>query len=184
MLFGLACGLIFILAICLTIGAVLLRASIGVTNWLLGAKKSQEIEEDLSEIEIPSDDSTRPHDSTNPYESPRSLALTTARRKIGGDAIPEPSFGRACVISLIYIVLPILVIIPFGLLGNAGGGNPIGVQIASQIVGFSVFVMTLIVMLPTSFGRATLIYFVQIAIVVGVGVLIFGGIFTVVLLTK
>ena len=155
----------------LPLGALMLRASVGLANKFLGGNaEGGGVTEDLLER-------SPPGDPDNPYAT---TAYGVASGTYEKGAIPEPSFGGACAITLVHLVATVLGQLVVGL-GVATLNLPSIVGSATNlIVGFGIGVFLLQAMLPTTVRRAVLVCVCQytIAIIIGIAV---GVIYAVVL---
>lgn len=156
--------------------AVLLRASISISNKILPPSTSH-FEETRTEFSPPpSTPTSTPNiapDDGNPFASP---TTSTPRQfeapgQIVTHAVPQPNFGRALTITLLYTLIGFGINTAFAI---ALGDSYSLVQIA---VGAVVATLLYSKMLPTTAGRALLVYFFQmlimIAIVVAIVVVVF-----------
>jgi hypothetical protein len=185
-LLGALCGIVFVIALVILIGAVILRAACSLFNSMSGAssKPRRRNYDDDPDDEPRSRRYRRDDDDLlEPRYSPR-----------GSPGVPEPSFGKAC--GIMAIALVIHVIVQFGLgfvivmliLADARGGGPfIGASpMASILIGLISLPIDLLVlaglssaMLPTSFGKGLLVALLDLLIWFVVGVVIIGVLFVV-----
>jgi len=152
--------------------AVLLRASISISNKIL-APSTNEFEERRTEFSPPPSPPNIAPDDGNPFASP---TTSTPRQfeapgQIVTQAVPQPNFGRALTITLLHTLIGFGINTAFAI---ALGDSYSLVQIA---VGAVVATILYSQMLPTTAGRALLVYFFQllimIAIVVAIAVVVF-----------
>lgn len=141
---GLVCCFIIIgFAIALFISAAILMAAIGIANKILPQSASREDRDDYG-------------GDWNSYER--------LQRRIGGPAIPPPTFGWAMIIVFVTMLVQFGVGLAMGFVAGAGAGGKmpnqqamLTLQCFSMIVGFFVGVGLRGTMLPTSLGRAFLV---------------------------
>ena len=157
---GLICVLIAGFGIGVPIGAVILRASVGLANKFLG-RNSQGYTETLSE----QSDS----DPSNPY------GVGSYGVASGGsyeDAIPEPSFGKACGIVLANLVVGFVAGLFVGFAIAAAGLPAALAGVVNFGVGFGISVLLYQAMLPTTTGRAAFVGVCQYLIMLLIAIVI------------
>ena len=139
------------------IGAVLLRASVNITNRFLRHAQPE------PKIRVQSAEHSRvASDDVNPYRAP--AVQDTAVVEIAGGAIPEPRFLRACLIILIACGCSVI--------GGVVVARSLGVRLRIQIwmmlnpAVIGVF-LTLVLkyMLPATWGRAAVVSFMNLVLV-------------------
>jgi hypothetical protein len=182
-LLGCVC-LIFGIVVALFIYSLIIRASVWIANKCLGgapAARSSYYDDDYD------DDYDNDDDDYDAYDR------RPARRRRGGGGsggpIPEPSLARgmgiAFVVFIANIVVGVVILAVTGGLAAAGrgggpfkpgGGGDVGTELAanccSTIIGFFVLAGLLTAMLPTSFGRASLVSLFVHIILFMIGVII------------
>jgi len=94
----------------------------------------------------------------NPYAAPQNYGSPVKANGTIGLAIPEPSFGKACGIVFLHSFALLVINILFGMMGL---GAPID-SLVGILVGFVLAVFLYGAMLPTTPGRAAVIYLFQI----------------------
>ncbi len=95
-------------------------------------------------------------------------------------SVPQPNFGKACVIALVAWIVQGVASFGVGLAvgpgGAAAGANHIIAMLVSVPIAFIVFAALVSTMLPTTFGRAFGValcnYLILFAIVVCIGIMI------------
>ena len=147
------------------IGAVFLRASVGFANRFLphvASNTTVQIQATERPIET--------GDESNPYRAPTVQEVSTATTT--GGAIPEPSFSRAIAI--------VLIVSGAGLIGGILAGRFVSVRLDSLIwmlinlfVTGGIAVAVLKFMLPTTFGRATAVFFIELVVVLATWIAIY-----------
>lgn len=163
------------LLIGLLIGAVILRAAVSLANKILGNRQlpiTDHYADGYQNTAAPIGGGN-PY-SDNPYEARDSPDRGIADPQAMG-LIPEPSTGRA--VAIVFVVFVFNAIIGF-LLRNSGilVNLPIAVAyLLNQVVGFAILVPMYKALLPTTWPRAILVYFMNLLIVIGI-VLVIGGI--------
>lgn len=160
------CVLPFFLVIALVIGAVLLRAAVHIANQVVGNRPSSS----NTQFGYPGESygtSRGMLDESNPFAVP--TVQTIAADVSQGTGIPTPDFGRACLIVFVNGL------VSFGLglvLGLFLGG--VESRILAQVLGIGVSIVVYQNMLPTSFGRAALVWLFQFLIVLAIVIVIVG----------
>jgi hypothetical protein len=152
--------LVFIFIV-LPIAAVFLRAAISLSNRILGASSVSGVR---SVVEVPHS-AGQPDDGSNPYATPGTVTIE-GDLSGGVDPIPEPTFGSACGIVLATGILTFVVAFVVNFLGSAGMVDPLLLQAISQVIGFGIAIIVNKSMLPTSLGRAALVYLMQIVLAI------------------
>ena len=177
-------GLLLIIPVMLTIGAVigavLLRAGVSMANKLLGSQLVGR--EPLQPIGPPGTFNpdpvtttpnpiveTLPTEQGNPYASPAVNAMPVAPSPQLQKAIREPSFGHA--IGIVFLQLIATTMVNFAI-GLAIPGESTG-AILAFVLGFFITTGIYAGMLPTSYGKAFLVYVfvLSISFVVVLGIL-------------
>ena len=145
------------------IGAILFRAGVSMANKVLGPQKLETSDQQLSIGETIGNVPVV-KDST-PYSAPASSLATPSQ--ITTTAIPEPSMGKACGIVLVQALVSGLVNFVLALLlQNIGPTGEGVVLLASFLVAVAIYSA----MLPTTFGKASLVYVFQILIAVAIAI--------------
>lgn len=166
---GLFVGLIFGLAIGVPIAAVLLRAGVSITNRILGASTAVSNLAD-AEADVATDSTA---DVLNPFAAP--TVRSDAGNGIGPvRGIEEPIFSRACEIVFKQMIIGIVVNFAVGFMGGYGRLNPLILALSGQVLYFLFAVLIYKSMLPTSPGRAVLVYVTQLLLVIAIGVVVVG----------
>lgn len=88
------------------------------------------------------------------------------------EAVPEPGFGKAMGISFVTGLVNFGVGIVLGLVGGAVRTHPLVVQAVSMPVSFLVMGALLAAMLPTTFGKGMVISLLNMAVILGIAILI------------
>lgn len=165
----------FVLGLSILIGAVLLRAAVAFVNLFMVSRRHAP-----QPVEFRDPDASGTMNSSgaandpNPFAAP--LTGTMAIDASAGDGILEPTFGRACLIVFVNaIVLFGIQFISSSLVLAAGGDGAI-VQLL--LLAFQPVISVIIhqSMLKTTLGRAALVWLVQLLIVFGIAVVVFGTI--------
>jgi|GEM_PF-3543251 len=137
------CFFIFGFAIALFFSAAILMVAVGIANKCLPQSAGREDPDDY-------------RGDWNSYER--------LQRRIGGPAIPSPTFGWAMIIVFVTLIIQFGVGFAMGIAAGAGAGGKmpnqqamLTLQCFSMIVGFFVGVGLRGTMLPTSLGRAFLV---------------------------
>lgn len=160
------CVLPVVLVIGLVIGAVLLRVAVHITNQVVGNRPSSS----NTQFGFPGESygtSRGMLDESNPFAIPQ--VQTIAADVSQGTGVPTPDFGRACLIVFVNGL------VSFGLglvLGLVVGG--VESRIVAQLLGIGVSILVYQNMLPTSMGRAALVWLFQFLIVLAIVIVIFG----------
>ena len=161
---GVMIGMTFGLTIGVVIGAVIFRAAVALANKLLGGEQVTHF------APAGTEPSSEVIDVSNPYSSP-SQPSQTVETLVG--AIPEPGFGRACLIVLIASIIGFVINFLVGFQGNVL--PQAAVMSLTLLVGFLVSTLIYKWMLPTTLPRAALVYLFQILIILAIALMI-GGI--------
>lgn len=166
----------FVLGLSILIGAVLLRAAVALVNLFIVSRRH--VPQSVPFLDPGVSDTVNstsgPANDPNPFAAP--LTGTIAIDASAGDGIPEPAFGRACLIVFVNaIVLFGIQFISSSLVLVAGGDGAI-VQLL--LLAFQPVISVIIhqSMLKTTLGRAALVWLVQLLIVFGIAVVVFGTI--------
>ena len=155
------------------IGAVFLRASISLANKVFSPEVSGYRPPPR---QLPSDNiSSAMPDPSNPYAAP-STPMAPAYGGTFRPAIPEPSFGKAMGIVAVAGIVGGVINIVIGLVLQGSPELALVGGFANLLVGFLVSSTVYSMMLPTSFGRAALVYLFTILIVIAIAVVV-GGMF-------
>ncbi|MBL8811720.1 MAG: hypothetical protein JNM43_16240 [Planctomycetaceae bacterium] len=158
------CVLPFVLIIILVIGAVLLRIAVQITNQVVGNKPSSSNTQFGYQSESYGT-SRGMLDESNPFAVPQ--VQTIAADVSLGTGVPTPDFGRACLIVFVNGLANFAVGVVLGLV--MGGGEA---RILSQLLGIGVSIFVYQNMLPTTLGRAALVWLFQFLIVVAIVIVI------------
>lgn len=163
----------FVLGLSILIGAVLLRAAVALVNLFIVSRRHVPQSVKFRDPGVSDTvNSSGPANDPNPFAAP--LTGTIAIEASAGDGIPEPTFGRACLIVFVNaIVLFGIQFISSSLVLAAGGDGGI-VQLL--FLAFQPVISIIIhqSMLKTTMGRAALVWLVQLLIVIGIAVVVFG----------
>ena len=175
-LVGLLVGVVFGLTIGSLVGALILRAAISVANKILGPQTNpQSAPQAIQPVaeEAGSVGTSEALDPSNPYSAPVTTSPLAA--SAAALAIPEPTFGRALVISALVGVLGFAISFALGIVGQASPAMDVLARLGSFVLNFFVTTFVFKKMLPTTFARSVLIYLMYILIVLLV-VVVIGGI--------
>ena len=101
--------------------------------------------------------------------APTSTSVAGVRQRT---AIPEPDFGRACLIALVATGIGFVLNLVAGIVSGIVGLPQFLVSLLNLVIGYVVAAKVYESMLPTTFGRASLVYVFQvlITIVIAVGI--------------
>jgi|GEM_PF-5908498 len=170
-------GAIITMGIVALFGAIILRAAVAAVNRILGPQTVPNDGQTLASQEVTEElltDSTA-YDSANPYSPPMHSATATGSTATTL-AVAEPSYGRALAICTVIGLFSVF--INFGL-ELAGAPRSVLALIklpANFVIGSIVFKL----MIPTSFGKAMLVYLLYgliaiaiLAVIAGLGFLVF-----------
>jgi len=160
-------GIVFLLVgliLGVLIGAILFRAGVSLANKVLGP---QAIE--LSDKEQPVGETfinAPVAKNANPYAAPASPSAKLSQANTA--AIPEPNMGKACGIVLVHALIAGMINFFVYLLLQ----DSLAASLANLILGFLLATSVYSAMLPTTFGRAALVYVFQmlIALAIGIGI--------------
>jgi len=180
-------GLFIALGIYSVLGAVFLRAAVAVCNKLLPAAPSEVLPE-LAPVEKPQTELAPvaqqvAQETDNPYATPQATEVLAA--PAAALAIPEPSYGKACGICAIAVVLNFMALGGLGMfVGTSGQGGFATEWLVGLIVlvgAFFIFTGLLKVMLPTSLGRSALVSaafgFIAFLAMMLIGAIVTGAVF-------
>lgn len=159
---GFVCvGALIGLTIGVLIGALILRAAVWCTNKCLPQPQPHYRDDDYDD-----------RDDDDDFDRP-----VRRRPRRATTAIPEPDFGRACLIVFVNFIIQLGIGFVLGFMAGAAGVGLDGIQviqILSYVIGFFISAAVCTAMLPTSFGRACLVvlfqYLIAIVIVIIVAV--------------
>ena len=162
------CVIPIALLVGLIIGAVLLLASVHITNKVVGNKPAS------SNTQFGYSDETYATsrgmlDESNPFAVP--TVQTIAADVSQGPGVPMPDFGRACLIVFVNGLATMGVGFVLGLLIGGAGARMSG--LLPQIVGIGISILVYQNLLPTSFGRAALVWLFQFLIVLAIIIVLF-----------
>ena len=160
---GLLVGSLIVLVIIVPIAGILLRAGVSFANKLLGPKPvtggsdRAETWADEHATTMSSPVEAAGSEPVNPYRTPRH-AESLAVVPVG--VIPAPSFGYACGIAFVagFVNLISTGVIEALFSPASGGLAYIALKLFANVV---VYMTIYKFMLPTSFGRAALVWFLQ-----------------------
>ncbi len=167
---GWVCFLPVAIAISVLLGAVLLRASVGIANRILGVRSGPDRVPSAAEFGSISDSSVG---ESNPFAAPTTQSLANSRTG-AVDGIREPDFLPACGIVFVSTLLSMVAGGIIGTIGRLGHVKPTMNQLNSQIVGIGITLLIYKIMLPTSVGRAILLLVLQILIGIVITVVVLG----------
>lgn len=137
------------------IGASLLRAGVSLTNSMLGPEEPIELPRQQHEVQT--GDALQVTKDLNPYSAPASYAAPL--NPLSTTVVPEPGRVKACGIVLAHVL-------------NSGLIHIVFIRLmATLLVGFLVAPILYRFLLPTTFGKAAIVYVFQvlIALVIGIG---------------
>ena len=173
-------GIILGVGIVVAVGAVFLRGGVWLANKVFSPvprplQPPIDLPSDFLEEEKPTSGnpfakpmgstSVRTTTDSNPYAAPQSYGSLAKVPNTTPKAIPEPNFGKACGINFI------LFLIAFGFnFVVASLGGLIAAQIIGLIFGFFVAVLIYGAMLPTTPGKAAVVYLFQLLLIFAVAV--------------
>jgi hypothetical protein len=145
------------------IGALILRAAVWCANKCLPKPQSAYYDDE--------DDYDRERDDDDDFDRPR------LRRRGRGPstAIPEPDFGRACLIVFVNLIIQFGLGFVLGMMAGAAGAGADGlqmIQVLSYVLGFFISATVYTSMLPTTFGRASLVVLFQYLIVIAIAIIV------------
>lgn len=161
----------FLIVFYVLIGAVLLRVSVGISNRILGVKRDSSRSASVAHFGGAMESAV---DDSNPFAPPATPSIAIDISRSATEGVPEPRFGSACVIVLAAGLLSVIAGSLIGLLGSLGKSSTLMIQFNSQVVSFGVAVLVYKTMLPTSAGRAALVYVTQAIIAILVAVVVVG----------
>jgi len=184
----------FILFIAVAVGALLLRAAVSLANKVLGPVGPPAMPEsglpissdgfkpqasDESPFAIQTQMPAEPSDlDGNPFATP-AVAATGAIPSAPGtrNAIKEPDFGKAMGIVFLSGVATGILNFLFGLISSEVRVEPILVIPLNLVLGVLITIFIYAGMLPTTFGKAALVYLFYVLIAIAVAGGIFGVVF-------
>lgn len=168
------CAGVGLLVIGLPILAIILRASVGLSNKFLG-QSGETGGVRYEETALP----PAGQDAGNPY----AIGGFSEGGEVhygSGSGIPEPSFGKAYGIVLVAAICGF----PIGFIMGLLQVPPLLANVINLLVAIPINVLVFSKMLPTTIGRATLVYVCQVLISIAVVILIAGIIMGVSLATR
>jgi len=157
------------------IGAVIFRAAVNLANKVVGGRSSGPTN---TQFGYPSDSfgtGGGSLDESNPFATPttRTIAVDASV----GNGIPEPTFGRACLIVFVNGLVAFGIGIILGFIGVAAGMGQGEIRLVSQILGIVVAIVVYQAMLPTTLGRAALVWLFQLLIIFAIVLVIVAVVF-------
>lgn len=170
----LICMFPVVFGIAVLVGAVIFRAAVHLANKVVGGRSGGPAN---SQFGYPSDSfgtGGGSLDESNPFATP--MTRTIAVDPSVGYGIPEPTFGRACLIVFVNGLVAFGIGIILGFVGAAVGGQ-VPIRLVSQILGIVVAIVVYQAMLPTTLGRAALVWLFQLLIVIAVVLVIMAVVF-------
>ncbi|HQX50439.1 MAG TPA: hypothetical protein PLR25_11050 [Planctomycetaceae bacterium] len=167
---GWVCFLPVVLAVSVLLGAVLLRASVGIANRILGVRSGPERIHSAAEFGSISNTGV---DESNPFSAPTTQSIAASRTG-AVDGIRQPNFLGACGIVFVSTLLSMVAGGIVGTIGRLGHVKPTMNQLNSQIVGIGITLLIYKIMLPTSVGRAVLLFVLQVLIGIVIAVVVLG----------
>lgn len=171
---GLIC-LLPALGIGIVIGAVIFRAAVHIANKIVGGRNSGPTN---TQFGYPGDSfgtGGGSFDESNPFATP--MTRTIAVDPSVGFGIPEPTFGRACLIVFVNGLVAFGIGIVLGLIGGGVGVGQREIQVVAQFLGIVVSIVVYQAMLPTTIGRAALVWLFQLLIILAIVVVIVAVLF-------
>lgn len=164
-----------VFGIAVLVGAVIFRAAVHLANKVVGGRSGGPTN---TQFGYPSDSfgtGGGSFDESNPFATP--MTRTIAVDSSAGYGIPEPTFGRACLIVFVNGLVAFGIGIVLGFLGVAAGAGPGEIRLISQILGIVVAILVYQAMLPTTIGRAALVWLFQLLIIFAIVLVIVAVVF-------
>ncbi len=171
----LICMFPVVLGIGVLVGAVIFRAAVHLANKVVGGRSSGPTNSQFGYSNDSFGSGASSFDESNPFATP--MTRTIAVDPSAGYGIPEPTFGRACLIVFVNGLVAFGIGIILGFLGVAAGVGQGEIRLLSQILGIVVAIVVYQAMLPTTIGRAALVWLFQLLIVFAVVLVIVAVVF-------
>lgn len=148
------------------IGTVIFRAAVRIANKVVGWRNSDptRTQSDYPGDSIETDGGS--FDESNPFAAP--LTRTIAVDPSVGYGIPQPTFGRACLIVFVHGLVWFGIGTVAGLLEGVAGIGEDEIQLVSLVLGIAVAIFVYQVMLPTTIDRAALVWLFQLLIIIAI----------------
>jgi hypothetical protein len=164
-----------VFGIAVLVGAVIFRAAVNLANKVVGGRGGGPTNTQFGYSGDSFGSGGGSFDESNPFAQP--MTRTIAVDPSVGSGIPEPTFGRACLIVFVNGLVAFGLGIVMGLIGGNAGADQGTIRLLSQILGIVVAIVVYQAMLPTTIGRAALVWLFQLLIIFAIALVILAVIF-------